>query len=149
MSISCEQLIEQVIRPTLRYLNTWSLAAEKLLISTVENESGLSLNSQKSEGLGIYRITPDQHTAVWNHYLAKRPDLASKVRGLASQHHFLYKPDAELSTNLSYSTAIAWMIYQQAELPLPLAEDAKGLDSYWHKNFHPITKPNSERHTQY
>ena len=35
---------------------------------------------------------------------------ASRVRGLASQRAFLSDPDSELQTNLSYCTAIAWLL---------------------------------------
>ena len=42
--------------------------------------------------------------------------MASRVRGLASQRAFLSDPDSELQTNLSYCTAIAWLLYQRSGL---------------------------------
>ncbi len=36
------------------------------------------------------------------------------MRGLASQRAFLTDPDSELQTNLSYCTAIAWLLYQRS-----------------------------------
>ena len=42
--------------------------------------------------------------------------MASRIRGLASQRAFLSDPDGELQTNLSYCTAIAWLLYQRAGL---------------------------------
>ena len=36
------------------------------------------------------------------------------MRGLASQRAFLSDPDSELQTNLSYCTAIAWLLYQRS-----------------------------------
>jgi hypothetical protein len=36
------------------------------------------------------------------------------VRGLASQRAFLSDPDSELQTNLSYCTAIAWLLHQRS-----------------------------------
>ncbi|EEB77066.1 hypothetical protein GPB2148_2597 [marine gamma proteobacterium HTCC2148] len=35
---------------------------------------------------------------------------------MASQRAFLSDPDGELQTNLSYCTAIAWLLYQRAGL---------------------------------
>lgn len=65
-------------------------------------------------GLGLYRITPEVHQQVWDTYLIKSPELASRVRGLASQHQFLKNPHRELLTNLGYSSAIAALIYLRA-----------------------------------
>jgi hypothetical protein len=42
--------------------------------------------------------------------------MASLVRGLASQHDFLSQPHAELATNLSYATAIAWFMYTRIKI---------------------------------
>ncbi len=64
------------------------------------------------------------------------PDLASSVRGLASQHEFLAHPDLELATNLSYATAIAWQIYQRRNITLPESDDIPALAKIWQRNFH-------------
>ncbi|MEE8056278.1 MAG: hypothetical protein V3T17_00355 [Pseudomonadales bacterium] len=127
MTINAFDLTQQIIKPTLNYLGMDSLAAEKLLLGTASQESGLDLFCQQSQGIGIYQISPEQHRQAWDNYLAFRPDLASKVRGLASQHQFLKNPDQELKTNLAYSTAIAWIIYVQSEIKLPEAGDVDGL----------------------
>jgi len=135
MSIAATDLILHAIRPTLEYLDMYSPAAEQLLLGTAAQESGLDPFCHSSRGIGIYQITPLQHRSIWDGYLAFIPDLASKVRGLASQRLFLQKPDQELAVNLSYSTAIAWIIYLQSELQLPAADDAEGLSLYWGLNF--------------
>jgi hypothetical protein len=67
--------------------------------------------------------------------LAYLPELASSIRGLASQRQFLMQPDLELKTNLVYSTAIAWAIYLQTDHPLPAADDAEGLSHFWTETF--------------
>lgn len=139
MTISAVDLTEHVIKPTLNYLGMHSLAAEKLLLGTAAQESDLDPFYQdcenNSQGIGIYQITSAQHRIVWDQYLAFRPDLASKVRGLASQHQFLKDPDQELKTNLAYSTAIAWVIYLRSEHQLPAADDVDGLGHFWQQNF--------------
>ncbi len=135
MSIIAADLMQQAIRPTLEYLGIHSPAAEKLLLGTAAQESGFDPFCHSDRGIGIYQITSEQHRSIWDSYLAFIPDLASKVRGLASQHQFLKNPDQELAVNLSYSTAIAWIIYLQSDHQLPAADDADGLSLYWKDNF--------------
>lgn len=65
-------------------------------------------------GLGIFRITPEKHREIWDTYLIQFPDLASNVRGFASQKQFFNDPHGELISNLNYATVIAWMIYCSA-----------------------------------
>jgi hypothetical protein len=116
MYVTAEHLKEQVIQPTLKYLEAWTLSAEQFLLSTAIDAPELGLFSDREEALGIFHITSRQHREIWDNYLAFNPDLASRVRGLASQRAFLSDPDNELQTNLSYCTAIAWLIYRQSSL---------------------------------
>ncbi|MEH6558625.1 MAG: hypothetical protein V7459_09065 [Oceanicoccus sp.] len=135
MSINPADLSTHVIKPTLDYLGVQSGAAEKLLLGTAAQESNFDPFSEQHDGIGIFQITPKEHRQAWDNYLAFQPELASKVRGLASQHQFLRKPDQELKTNLAYSTAIAWIIYLQSDLQLPEADDVDGLSLIWEANF--------------
>jgi len=136
MSLTAQELERHVIRPTLEYLGIDSEPAVKLLLGTAALESQFSLSCSSHSmpgGLGLFQITPQAHREVWDKYLAFNPELASKVRGLASQHHFLKCPDTELSTNLSYCTAIAWMIYQfhNETHQLPLSSDINAMAEFW------------------
>jgi len=115
MYVTADHLREQVIHPTLKYLGIWSSTAEDFLLDVAIEAPDLGLFSECDEGLGIYHITPAQHQDIWDRYLAYKPDLASRVRGLASQRAFLSNPDGELQTNLSYCTAIAWLLYDRAK----------------------------------
>ena len=114
MQASAAVLKDQVIQPTLEYLGAWTPATEEFLLTTALDAPEVGLFSCRSDGLGIYHITTGQHRDIWDKYLAFNPDLASKVRGLASQRAFLRDPDNELQTNLSYCTAIAWLLYQRS-----------------------------------
>jgi len=116
MYATAEHLKEQVIAPTLKYLGAWTPATEQFLLSAATNAPELGLFSPRNDGLGIFRITPTQHRSIWDTYLAFNPDLASRVRGLASQRAFLSDPDSELQTNLRYCTAIAWLLYDRSNL---------------------------------
>ena len=115
MYVTVEHLRQQVIQPTLKYLGVWDTASESFLLSAAVETPELGLFSACENGLGIFHITPQQHRDIWDNYLAFHPELASRVRGLASQHAFLSDPDKELQTNLSYCTAIAWLLYQHAK----------------------------------
>ena len=114
MYVTAEHLREQVIQPTLKYLGVWSASIEDSLLSAAVDAPELGLFSASQGGLGIFHITPSQHREVWDNHLAYQPELASRVRGLASQRAFLSDPDKELQTNLSYCTAIAWLLYDRA-----------------------------------
>ena len=123
MYVTAEHLKDQVIQPTLKYLGVWSTTAEQFLLSAATNAPELGLFSARQDGLGIFHITPGQHRDIWDKHLAFNPDLASRVRGLASQRAFLSDPDKELQTNLSYCTAIAWLLYERTN---PAEKDALG-----------------------
>ena len=137
MGICPTELQHLVIRPTLKYLGEYSVDAEKLLVATAAIESGMGFRLKgDKKRLGVFQISPQSHQGIWDNYLAKDPELASKVRGLASQREFLTHPHAELATNLRYSTAIAWMIYKRKESPLPNSNDLNAIAKYWRRHFH-------------
>lgn len=145
MGICATELRDFVIRPTLVHLGSHSLAAENLLLATAAQESGLGFhllqNSGDNKGLGIYQINEALHKDIWDSYLAFDPDLASTVRGIASQHDFLKQPHSELATNLTYSTAIAWLIYRRANVVLPKHYDIVALAQCW-LNHYPSLQSN-------
>jgi hypothetical protein len=137
MGICPSELQHLVIRPTLEYLGEYSEDAETLLVATAAFESGMGFRLKgDKKRLGVFQISPQSHQHIWDHYLAKDPDLASKIRGLASQREFLSHPHAELATNLSYNTAIAWMIYKRKGRPLPNRQDLAAVAKYWRSHFH-------------
>ncbi len=111
MYVTAEHLRDHVIRPTLKYLGTWSPASEAFLLEIAINAPDLGLFSARNEGLGLFHITAAQHRDLWDRYLAFNPDIASKVRGLASQRAFLPTPYNELHTTLSYCPAIAGLLH--------------------------------------
>ena len=114
MYVTADYLRDQVIRPTLKYMGAWTAARETFLLNAAVSAPDVGLFCARTGGLGLFNITAEQHRDLWDRYLAFNPDLASRVRGLASQRAFLSDPDAELQTNLSYCTAIAWLMQQRA-----------------------------------
>ena len=107
MELASQELRERIVRPTLHYLGKHCHASENLLVAIAQWQQ------QHPQGRteGIYPIAAGLHQKVWNQHLAFHPDLASKIRGLASQREFLNNPHIELITHLAYATAIAWAVY--------------------------------------
>ncbi|MCY1341623.1 hypothetical protein D9M68_257740 [compost metagenome] len=137
MGIAASELRQHVIRPTLLYLGCHSSSAEALLLGIAASQSALGSALDDSQGHGLYRIGDVRHKLLWDHHLARDPELASRVRGLASQHAFLTAPHLELTVNLRYATAIAWLLVQVEETPLPPADDLVGLAHIWRQVFCP------------
>lgn len=121
MNVYVNDLREAIIKPCLKTLGDYSCDVENLLVGTAMQESRCEKQlhsniASDDSGLGIYRITREKHRDVWDKYLIQYPDLASVVRGFASQQQFFRDPHNELVTNLSYATVIAWMIYRAAHV---------------------------------
>ncbi|MGE7957190.1 hypothetical protein ACQKQA_11450 [Pseudomonas sp. NPDC089530] len=137
MGIAASELCRYVIRPTLIYLGSHSRTAESLLLGIAASQSALGSALHDRRGHGLYRIAEPRHQALWDHYLALDPDRASLVRGLASQHAFLSGPHLELTVNLRYATAIAWLLVEEQNTPLPQANDLIGMARIWRQIFQP------------
>jgi hypothetical protein len=125
-------LRQAVIRPALSYLGISSRSAENLLLGTLMVMAWLPPGKQPHGGIGPYSISRGLHTRIWDDYLAKDPEVASLIRGLASQRCFLQNPHGELGYNLAYATAIAWLVYQQQPLDLSDNMDINELAQLWH-----------------
>lgn len=136
MAIAASELSEFVIRPTLLYLGRYCPSAEALLLGIAASQSGMGSALHDRRGHGLYRIGELRHQSIWDQFLAHDPELASLVRGLASQHAFLSGPHLELTVNLRYATAIAWMLVEEKALPLP-ESDLLGLARIWRQTFQP------------
>ncbi|MEX6502583.1 hypothetical protein [Pseudomonas zhanjiangensis] len=141
MGIAASELAQHVIRPTLTYLGCHCASAEALLLGTAASQSGLGQALDSRHGHGLYRIGERRHQQLWDLHLARDPDRASLVRGLASQHAFLAAPHLELTVNLRYATAIAWLLIEMENLELPAADDLLGLARIWRQVFQPHGRP--------
>lgn len=95
MGIAASDLNRHVIRPTLLYLGSQCVAAEALLLGIAACQSSLGAELDSHNGYGLYRISAFHHQRLWDDHLAASPELASRVRGLASQHAFLGAPHFE------------------------------------------------------
>lgn len=141
MGIAASDLNRHVIRPTLLYLGSQCVAAEALLLGIAACQSSLGAELDSHNGYGLYRISAFHHQRLWDDHLAASPDLASRVRGLASQHAFLGAPHFELTVNLRYATAIAWLLIEHRYKELPDAYDLDAQALIWQQVFAPCRQP--------
>lgn len=137
IGIAAKELNQYVIRPTLLYLGLNNPNAEALLLGIAASQSHLGAALHDRRGHGLYCIRELRHAALWDDYLAHNPDLASQVRGLASQHAFLCSPHLELTVNLRYATAIAWLLIEEQKAIIPEREDVLGMARIWRQAFEP------------
>ncbi|MHB2241388.1 hypothetical protein [Pseudomonas monsensis] len=137
MGIAASELCRYVIRPTLIYLGRHCATAESLLLGIAASQSALGSALHDRRGHGLYRIAEHRHQALWDDYLALDPERASLVRGLASQHAFLSGPHLELTVNLRYATAIAWLLIEEQNPTLPDPNDLLGMARIWRQTFQP------------
>lgn len=135
MGISASELQRHIIQPTLTHMGVHCQSAINLMMGTAAIQSSFGAHLMQQQGLGLYCMTQKMHCDIWDNYLAFDEDLASSIRGLASQHEFLREPHSELIGNFPYATAIAWLVYQQADIVLPDPEDIEGLARCWARHF--------------
>lgn len=141
MGIDASQLRQHVIAPALTYLERYSKSAEALLLSIAAGQSTLGCQLAESNTYGIFKISAEQHQHCWDAYLVSDPSLASRVRGLASQHAFLEDPHLELAVNLRYATAIAWFLIEAQHIELPAEPDIQRFAQIWQQVFKPDGRP--------
>lgn len=139
MGINCQEFLELVVQPTLKQLGETSPVADKLMLATACYQSEMGHHLKGSNGIGIFGINEELHQEVWDKHIAFDCDLASAIRGMASQHEFPKQPHVELATNLRYATAIAWMVYQYRDVTLPESDCPIGLAQCWQESF--INRP--------
>lgn len=133
MNAICIDLKKTIIEPALVAAGLESPVLPGLLNAIALAES----QHHRPNRHGPYGMTAWVHRRVWDQYIVHSPDLACRIRGLASQRHFLEDPHAELDLNWGYATALAGLnclFHTQGLLP-----DAHQVDSaveLWRRAFH-------------
>lgn len=127
MLYSPKTFYHQVVEPTLSELNIENTELSRMLTAIA-----LCPDHRNPDGIGVYQITQTQHRDLWDNFLCRDPELASLVRGLASQHRFLQNPELELALNPGYATAIASYMFAQSSISLSGATADQLRDSWCH-----------------
>ncbi len=145
MLITATELELNIVQPCLNLLGLHTLGLSQLLVATAIFESSQTCPQAMAEsptgaqnanrGRGIFRITAKMHRQLWDMQLIANPELASRIRGLASQHQFLRDPDTELEFNLAYACAMAAIIYLKALTPTQTLASPQALALAWSQGF--------------
>lgn len=130
-----EQLRELVIRPTLKHLGLWSLAAENLVLGTALVESKAEyLHQVRGPALGIFQMEPATHDDIWENFLKFRKDLALKVTELTTPAAITHGAN-EMVGNLYYATAMCRILYRRVREELPHEKDADGMARFYKRYY--------------
>ncbi|MBF0140107.1 MAG: hypothetical protein HQL74_07490 [Magnetococcales bacterium] len=132
MSLNPSQLREHIIKPTLKQLELWSLAAEELVLGTGIQESGLRLIKQQGGGpaLGLWQMEPATHDDIWINFLQNKQLLAGKVCGSDPTHDA-----SRMLYDLRYACAMCRVHYFRKYDPLPATGDLASQAIYWKKHY--------------
>ena len=127
------EVLELVVRPTLKGLGLHSDAAESLLLGTCLAETGLRELEQGRGGkqgpaLGFWQMEPATHDDLWKNFLEYRPDLQQKLLQVAIENK-----DHLLVWNLRYAAAMARLKYLIAPGPIP--DTVEGQADYWKRHY--------------
>jgi hypothetical protein len=140
VSINIEQLRDEVVRPTLKFIDRWSMDAERLVIGTALVESRGEYLRQLNGGpaLGLWQMEPATEADIWANYLNFRLDgpqsLPARVRSLKAT--YIGYPIPHLIASLPYACAMCRVHYLRVPEPLPTTPH--GAARYWkdHYNTH-------------
>lgn len=136
MGISCKDLRELVVRPTLKHLNLWSPAAEDLILGTAAQESAMGTYLAQINGpaLGIYQMEPRTWADILVNFLSFKESLDKLVEDLKTKDCIVSGPE-EMIGNLYYATAMCRIHYYRVPEALPVHKDVKGYARYWKKYY--------------
>lgn len=110
---------------------------------------GFSVCRFGNDTLSLYGLSSALHRSVWDDYLAYRPELASLVRGFASQRQFLQSPDQELDTNISYATAVTTCLLQWKSPQISDTHDPENLCRIWTESVYGEARRDPELYQAY
>ncbi|MXV44376.1 hypothetical protein GS501_04855 [Saccharibacter sp. 17.LH.SD] len=145
--LNLSQLKTEIVRPTLKAIGLWSIAAENLLTGTALVESGGVYLRQLGSGpaLGLWQMEPFTHDDCWQNFL-NFPAHHSLTDALLAMQSHDDTPVNQLMSNLRYGCAMARVKYLRAPAPLPEATDAAALSAY-HKRWYNTENGAADEHT--
>lgn len=137
--MQAQQFRVYIVNPALRFIDAWSAAAEELIMLTAAQESRLGYYVHQLDGgpaSGALEMEPQTHDSLWANYLNFRPDLAQRLRLLASYRYAgSIIPASEMNGNLLYAVAMARVKYKTIAAPLPHVDDIQGMAGYYKAHY--------------
>jgi len=133
MTTVCIDLKKTVIEPALIAAGLETHNLSRLLDTIAVAEQ----NRHRPNRYGPFGMTAWMHRRVWDHYIVQSPELACRIRGLASQRRFLDDPHSELNLNWGYATALAGLnCLFHAQGMLPGSDRVDDAVELWRRAFH-------------
>ena len=134
--VDASQLREFIVRPALKEIGLWSLAAENLVMGTGAQESRLRYVKQIGGGpaLGLFQMEPATHNDIWTNYLIWNQAWSGEVKRLAVTRDASGIPLAsEMIWNLKYAAAMCRVFYRRKPGALP--DTVEGMAAYWKRHW--------------
>lgn len=134
MNIEAKQVLELIVRPTLKLISMHSISAERLLIYTGVVESDFDFLKQNPGGpaLGWWQMEPIAYKQNVK-YINRSPNLSRRI--LAACFLDMMPPFETIIWNLRLACIMARIQYWQHEEPLPSEDDLDGLGRYYIKYY--------------
>lgn len=136
MAINIKQLIELVIRPSLKQVGLYSEAAEQLIVGTAARESALGFYLHQyptGPAVSIYQIEEKTYDNMWAEYLVTRDDLKKSILGACGYSSI---PVADrMITDLKLATIMCRIRYLWVPAALPAFGDIAEQANYWAKYY--------------
>ena len=120
---------DTIVKPALLALDRWSDPAERLVMGTAAQESGLRYTRRLGGGpaLGYFQMEPATHDDCWTNFIDFRASLKSKILTLRLASG---KPNAsEMETDHCYAAAMARVRYTR--VPASLPSTGRDIAAYW------------------
>lgn len=132
--LDVKQFYENVLKPTLANLGYGGLAAERLILGTILQESNLTYVRQLNNGpaRGFIQMEKATHKDIWDNYLNYKRPLIEKLAGLMVDG---IDPFEQLMGNNYYAIAMCRIFYLRVREALPAANDIEGMANYWKKYY--------------
>jgi hypothetical protein len=134
LNIEAKQVLELIVRPTLKAVCMHSVSAERLLVYTGVVESDFDFLKQNPGGpaLGWWQMEPIAYKQNCS-YLKRHPNMYR--RALATCFLEILPPFETLIWNLRLACIMARIQYWQREEPLPSEDDLEGMANYYVKYY--------------
>lgn len=145
--IDPQQFRDLVVRPVLRDMRMWSLAAERLVLGTVaaESEMGYSLK-QRGGGpaVGVCQMEPTTAKDLLKRYLSGRRDIDRRFQAafqlLTDEYiNWALVPLARISekimSDLRFAVGLCRLRYWVVPEHLPEPHDVEALALYWKRHY--------------
>jgi hypothetical protein len=139
------QLLEYIIKPTLKALDLWSPAAGMLLMGTCAQESAMGKYIHQlgnGPALGIYQMEPITHFDIWSNFLKYKQGLSDRILDMVPPNMIkkdgstgvVYGSSMYLMDSLVYATAMTRVHYLRVKSPMP-TEDLDEVAAYWKEHY--------------